>query len=125
MIKTTDQRTQERIAALPACIRSHIVPGDPCWSYVPPGWHGLVERLHDNLIKVAPNYVIDQVKEKFGTLRFYIQAPYHDDDLRCIIVNHYEMLSQRTCMKCGGRRHVENNRKAGPRCFECRDDHDS
>ena len=114
----------ERIAALPECIQPHIIPGDLCWSHVPVGWHNLVERLHNNPVKVEPDYVIDQVKEKFGSLCFYTQGPYHPDDLRCIIIQHYEALSRKTCAVCGNTDRVEVVNVAGagrlPRCLKHR-----
>jgi hypothetical protein len=36
-----------------------------------PGWLPVIERLHADLLKIDPNYVVAQVKEKFGGLRFY------------------------------------------------------
>jgi len=38
---------------------------------VPPGWLDLVADCHKRLIKVHPDYVLGQVKEKFGGLRYY------------------------------------------------------
>lgn len=35
------------------------------------GWTGIVRDLHLSLVELNPNYQIAQVKEKFGSLRFY------------------------------------------------------
>lgn len=35
------------------------------------GWWPLVERVHQRLLEIDPDYVLDQVKEKFGTLSYY------------------------------------------------------
>lgn len=39
------------------------------------GWYGLLIELDAKIASICPGYVIDQVKEKFGTLRFYISPP--------------------------------------------------
>jgi hypothetical protein len=38
------------------------------------GWKKLLEDLHDDLVKIDPDYKLSQFKEKFGTLRFYATA---------------------------------------------------
>ncbi|GLY86724.1 hypothetical protein [Actinoallomurus iriomotensis] len=37
--------------------------------FVGPGWHPLLLRLHEQLLAVSPTYSVQQVKEKYGTLR--------------------------------------------------------
>lgn len=39
---------------------------------VGPGWHPLLRRLHEQLTAVSPGYSVQQVKEKYGTLRIYL-----------------------------------------------------
>jgi hypothetical protein len=41
------------------------------WISCDAGWYPLISRLHADLQAVDPEYVVHQVKEKFGTLRFY------------------------------------------------------
>jgi len=71
-----------------------------------PGWYKIIQRLDKHLnIIFANGYKIDQIKEKFGTLRFYWSAPEgaaHVDmkDARISVVN-IEGESARTCMLCG------------------------
>ena len=36
-----------------------------------PGWNDIVLDLHNKLVKENPDYFIAQIKEKFGTLRYY------------------------------------------------------
>ncbi|SEG68633.1 hypothetical protein SAMN04489712_1098 [Thermomonospora echinospora] len=36
------------------------------------GWHPLLLRLHEQLLAVNPGYRVNQVKEKYGTLRVYL-----------------------------------------------------
>ncbi len=49
-----------------------------CFSHLPPGWFDIVDRLCTNIEKeLGPegcaSLEIRQIKEKFGTLRFYFQ----------------------------------------------------
>jgi len=59
------------------------------------GWSKIVNNLYD----AKPKRVnVTQVKEKFGTLRFYVSsAPEWYFDL----INYYENLSATICEKCG------------------------
>jgi len=41
---------------------------------IQPGWYPLVKELIDDLIVLGWNKQITQVKEKYGTLRFYINS---------------------------------------------------
>lgn len=48
-------------------------------------------------------YHIDQIKEKFGTLRWYssgVPNDVYEDELR--VIDLYEDISARTCIQCGG-----------------------
>lgn len=40
------------------------------------GWYPIVVRLADDVAALLPSYTIHQVKEKYGTLRFYWGTPY-------------------------------------------------
>ena len=41
---------------------------------VGPGWQALIEQLHADLLAIAPDYQIAQIKEKFGGLRYYVDC---------------------------------------------------
>ena len=71
------------------------------------GWckafgYQMLEEIRDDLIKC--NYLNDfriiQIKEKFGSLRFYIGSVPTSSKIFQII-NKYEELSRHTCMWCG------------------------
>lgn len=48
------------------------------------GWFGLIAELHEKLVAIDPNYVVLQVKEKFGGLRFYAAPGYGElSEVRC------------------------------------------
>jgi hypothetical protein len=77
---------------------------------VGPGWHPILTRLHGQLSAVAPGYRVEQVKEKFGGLRVYLD--YGDPTERtaaeaaCIelaedLIELHEEEFYRTCEYCG------------------------
>lgn len=54
---------------LPEGLAAHV---DPAYrSLAGPGWRPILERLHDRLLAIDPNYRLHQVKEKMGILRIY------------------------------------------------------
>lgn len=44
-----------------------------------PGWYGIIIDLADKIAAIAPSYRIQQVKEKYGGLRFYYTLCLPDD----------------------------------------------
>lgn len=53
--------------------------GMPGMFECPPGWYRLVAEIDATLKPIyGPDYRIDQIKEKFGGLRFYCAPPYID-----------------------------------------------
>lgn len=69
------------------------------------GWWPLLQELHDEMVLVDPDYRIDQIKEKFGTLRAYLS--YETDDpvlgeAADEAVSRAERRSGVTCERCGG-----------------------
>ena len=63
-----------------------------------PGWNDIVLDLHNKIVKEHPDYYIVQIKEKFGTLRFYT-GPIGDEAWE--YVTEAERLSEITCEECG------------------------
>lgn len=53
------------------------------WISCGKGWYPMLIELDEKLAEIYPDYQIHQVKEKFGTLRFYIGFP--DLDPQCCI----------------------------------------
>lgn len=67
------------------------------------GWWPLLDDLDAELLELNPAYETVQVKEKFGTLRVYLQSESMTgdwDDYR-IIVRRYELASSFICEDCG------------------------
>lgn len=92
------------LAALHA--REHK-PGYPGTIAPPVGWVDLVVDLDARLAEIVPNYVIAQVKEKFGGLRFYVESygVGWDDPLvrqAFALITEAENASKTMCQVCGG-----------------------
>ena len=67
------------------------------------GWRPLVEKLVEDIIKIAPKTEISQIKEKYGTLRFYINV---GNDEVYDLIEKAEQESGKTCEECGTKRNV-------------------
>jgi len=65
---------------------------------VGPGWSDIIQDLHKALAGEHPDYVIHQVKEKFGTLRFYTGGL---NDWGWGAIREAEDASAVTCEECG------------------------
>lgn len=68
------------------------------------GWHKIIKECHQELLQIDPNYKPIQIKEKFGTLRYYFDASIKDLDIvhqMYEIVLSYEEASAVTCEECG------------------------
>lgn len=71
----------------------------------PDGWKDLVLEADQMLAFIDPDYEIQQVKEKFGTLRFYFGSSKEfgtiESNIMYAIVASAESRSSRTCQSCG------------------------
>lgn len=56
-------------------ILSRIPPRWGRWISCAKGWYPLIIELDGKLAEIFPDYQLHQVKEKFGTLRYYIGFP--------------------------------------------------
>ena len=93
--------------------------------YLPgPGWNEIIIRCNRKLEMLDPDYKILQIKEKFGTLRYYYQS-----DVKTVAVKEAmdryvrqaELESAKTCELCGEEGYI-SNRKMGwmkTRCDDC------
>lgn len=77
-----------------------------CWGMdCEDGWEPLIRKLCEQMEYVAPGVVVaDQVKEKYGTLRFYFHCEgateiQHDILYACEM--HAMSMSAQTCEVCG------------------------
>ena len=85
----------------------HIIPLYTELDAMPNGWRKcfgiqMCKEIKQALLrdgrKVLKNYRIEQIKEKFGGLRWYDE---HFNDEVASIVKKYEYISERTCSVCG------------------------
>lgn len=89
------------------------------------GWYDIINDLSDKLEPLAESrgnqigeYVFaEQVKEKFGTLRFYLSCA--TDDMYKLI-DEAEWLSQNTCEACGKPGILGGDKWMAVRCDLCR-----
>lgn len=85
-------------------IIARIEPGWPEAIDVGPGWHPLLSRLDQRLSVIAPRYVVQQVKAKFGALSFFARPSEdvydHSEEFRDAILA-AEWESTTTCEECG------------------------
>jgi hypothetical protein len=68
-----------------------------------PGWVPLVDELHAEVLDLDPNVVVDQVKEKFGGLRYYFSTGVSSEIEQQItlLVDAAEAQSFEICEVCG------------------------
>lgn len=86
------------------CLLKRIAPGWPELLEVGVGWYPLLARLDATLSVIAPDYVVQQVKSKFGTLCFYADpsdGPSNFDQVFTDAVRAAEWESTETCEVCG------------------------
>jgi len=62
------------------------------------GWINIIAECHSELLAIDKNYSIYQIKEKFGTLRYYCEPSNskHKEQFHAI-VDKYERMSIKTC----------------------------
>jgi len=67
-----------------------------------PGWNQLIDDLDRDLRAIDPDYTILQIKDKFGSLRYYASASKPElSDLLGARIDRAEWLSVVTCENCG------------------------
>ena len=72
------------------------------------GWYPLLDELDTMISYLAPNNELYQVKEKYGTLRFYIGGPSKDkitSDIVDNLIQYATEISSITCETCGAARY--------------------
>ena len=70
-------------------------------SFPEQGWDKIIIDCHNKLITIDPDYVIHQIKEKFGTLRYYMHSSLTDRTAINECIRQAEELSAVTCEQCG------------------------
>ena len=66
------------------------------------GWLDLIADCHSELLAIDPNYTVFQIKQKFGTLRYYAEPSKEKFAKKFrTVINNYEQLSAQTCESTG------------------------
>lgn len=91
-----------------------IPDGRGRWIRHESGWYPIIADCDQRLSELDANYVVHQVKEKFGTLRYYCEPSRSSssalaDSFRTIIAA-AERASAATCERCGQRGHLHNRK---------------
>ena len=83
---------------LNSILEKHGIKYPRCGAQCGPGWYPIIERLIVKLKALGWDLELDQIKEKFGGLRFYIggYTPGMDQ-----AIAEAEKESFRTCEDCG------------------------
>lgn len=83
-------------------IKARFEPGWGNHLFIGPGWHTLIINLDHALNAIYPEYTLYQVKEKFGSLRYYIgSVPTHLYEEIQRRITFAELLASGTCEECG------------------------
>jgi len=90
------------------------------------GWFNIINKLCDRLqedidLNNKPQIEATQVKEKFGTLRFYTDI---SDEVANELIQIAEKMSKTTCEECGSTDSAENRETNAwwrTRCLKCKD----
>jgi len=74
-------------------------------AYVAKGWRPMVIELNEKLRAIDPSYRIDQIKEKFGGLRYYVafcdDCSLDDAKKMNDLIEQAEENSYEVCQTCG------------------------
>ena len=91
----------------------------------PDGWKDIVLRADGMLAYMDPNYKITQIKEKFGTLRYYFDTEKSgiELDIMYAIASEAERMSAQTCETCGKFGELRDDRSwIVTLCSKCNDE---
>lgn len=91
----------------------------------PDGWKDIVLRADAMLAYIDPNYKICQIKEKFGTLRYYFESKKFgiERDIMYAIADGAERMSAQTCETCGKFGELRDDRSwVVTLCSKCNDE---
>jgi hypothetical protein len=96
------------------CMAFGIECGDGWYKLLYDLFHGIQQELNKN---GNPDFVLDQIKEKFGLVRVYYSG-YHSEEISKLI-DIAEARSAVTCEKCGKLGKPNSKGWIKVRCSEC------
>lgn len=103
---------EEATKIVDAEIRPRLV-ASRVWSQVEvgPGWFPILAEMHARLVKLNPNYRLEQVKEKYGELRVYYvfdpDSPYPWTGDPQAVIDWAVDAATKCCESCGSTESVE------------------
>jgi hypothetical protein len=84
---------------------------------VPKGWKNIISKLVDEMFQLGWNGEFVQIKEKFGTLRFYLNKPVPISIE--ILIEQAEIETKKHCRVCGSTQSVQGNYDSGFFAYLC------
>lgn len=81
----------------------HIPEGWGRWVGCEAGWFGLLAELDADLVRLDREYILQQVKEKYGGLRYYAETSVPDAAIRDAFherIDDAERASRSVCERC-------------------------
>lgn len=100
-----------------------------CFGFPGDGWFDLIDDLCQKLTDLNIPIQVMQVKEKFGTLRFYVSLPENNTEDKSVLNDKYkkmdqliteaEIKSEITCESCGKPGTIRGNGWVYVSCDEC------
>lgn len=83
-------------------VLARFAPGWPAWVDCNEGWWSIIAQLDRDIADIAPDYVVHQIKEKFGGLRYYYGVTDGGWDERIeTLIRASEKEADHTCAACG------------------------
>jgi len=103
----TMEKNEFFIYQFPDHIQQRINAGMGCSSSIGRGWLQIILDMDKKLNEISSDYRIDQIKEKFGLLRYYISGI--DYDKADEIIREAAAKSGKICEMCGKPAKLRNN----------------
>lgn len=92
-----------------------------CWGFPGDGWYDIIDRLSEKLMAFKSDIDLEatQVKEKFGSLNFYLN--YYNDEIDTVLGD-ASAESVRTCEICGAPGKMRDNGWMRCKCDRCQEE---
>lgn len=91
------------------------------------GWFNILWELSEKIDRLLENhpkrgdFAVNQVKEKFGGLRYYVSCPEDKFEEIQKLISEAEERSFKTCDMCGGEGEIGGKGWITVKCRTCRD----
>lgn len=121
------EQTEKLYQDFPNLYKQHKLPmtqTNMCWGFdVSDGWFKLIYDLSKAITELDDTIEASQVKEKFGTLRFYTSGGKRKSfDKVCDLISKAENLSSKTCEQCGAKGKLRGTGWVVTLCDKCNEE---